>query len=329
MKGTTNAPTIEGRARVLSGDVYLDGATQFEAIALTDEDILNVESTFGIRVEAADTTTNKVIDRLTLDMDITLERDNWIRQESSPQIDIQFSGDIQAIKNPGSEFNLFGNIGIIPERSRIVQFGRKFQITDGTLDFNGLILETSLNLNAEFVVFKPSTREQVAVITLGVRGRLNALNEQNAITLGSEPQMETADIVSYIATGRPASQSLALGSDGGGGGGLANQGLGIAAGQLAGLIQGAAGNGLGLDVIEIEQDGTRGTRLTAGKYLNRRFFASYSQPITYGNTNEEGNSGASQQPTITIEYELADWLLARLLYDRAIFRLNFQTETSF
>ncbi len=328
VKGTTLAPTISGDATVISGDVFLDGGTQFEAIALTDEDILKVESTFGIRVETADTTTNKVIDRLTLDMDIALERDNWIRQESSPQIDIQFSGDIQAVKRPGSEFNLFGSIGIIPERSRIVQFGRKFQITEGTLDFNGLVLETNLNLNAEFIVYKPGTRERVAAITLGVRGRLNALNEQNAITLGSEPQMETADIVSYIATGRPASQSLAVGG-GGSGGGLAAQGYGLAFGQIAGLVQGAAGNGLGLDVIEIEQDGTRGARLTAGKYLNRRFFASYSQPITLSSTNEESNSGASQQPTITIEYELSDWLLARLLYDRAIFRLNFQTETSF
>lgn len=328
VEGTTLAPTIRGDATVISGDVHLDGGTQFETIALTDEDILNVESTFGIRVETADTTTNKIIDRLSLDMDITLDRDNWIRQESSPQIDIQFSGDIQASKRPGSEFNLFGTIDIIPERSRIVQFGRKFQITGGTLDFNGLILETNLNLDAEFTVYKPSTRERIASITLGVRGRLNALNEPDAITLGSEPQMETADIISYIATGRPANQSLAIGG-GSGGGGLTEQGFGLALGQVASAVQGAASRGIGLDVIEIEQDGVRGTRLTAGKYLNRRFFASYSQPITYGNTNEEGNSGASQQPTITIEYELSDWLLARLLYDRAIFRLNFQTETSF
>jgi translocation and assembly module TamB len=317
--GTTQEPVVVGEARVISGDIYLGAGDQFETIALTDADILNVESTFGIRVEDADTTTSRILDRTTLNVAIDLERDTWIRKQTGePRIDIQFFGDIRAVKEPGGENQLFGDVEVVPDRSNIAFLGRRFQIRNGRLYFNGPILETLLDLNAEFIVYRPGTRERRATVTLAVEGRLNALDRDDAISLSGDPYTETADLVSLIATGQPAGQGFG-GEDAGN----------LALGVLASRVQGAASRGIGLDVVEIEYNGARGAQLTAGKYLTRRFYASYSQPLTLGGEGEEPNSGSAQQPTLTIEYELTDWLLARLLYDRGLFRANFQWESAF
>jgi hypothetical protein len=100
--------------------------------------------------------------------------------------------------------------------------------------------------------------------------------------------MENADIVSYIATGRPAASTFALGDAEADaetpetdppGGGLAETGAAIAVGQILSSIETAAQTGVGLDVVEIRQDGTRGATLAAGKYVSPRLYLGFSQSL--------------------------------------------------
>ena len=143
-------------------------------------------------------------------------------------------------------------------------------------------------------------------ILLGLEGQIDDLE----LDLSSEPQLEQVDILSYIATGRPAGQALQLG---GVGGDVLQGAGGLAVSQLASVVEGIAGRELGLDVVEIRQDGFRGTVLVAGKYWTRRLYAGIELPISFqgGTTDTDGQASNTAAPDFTVEYELYEWLLLR------------------
>jgi translocation and assembly module TamB len=138
-----------------------------------------------------------------------------------------------------------------------------------------------------------------------------------------------ADIVSYIAVGRPASEGFMLGG-GAGDGELRNLASGAVLDQVAGWVEGVAGEELGLDVIEIEQDGLRGTMITAGKYLTRRLFVAVSQPIALGADASVRSTFREQHvQRILVEYELTNWLLSRMTAEGDNIRIMFLWEYSY
>ena len=90
----------------------------------------------------------------------------------------------------------------------------------------------------------------------------------------------------------------------------------IALGRLTNLIAGAAGEELGLDMVKIEVEGSRGVTLTAGKRIARDFLATVSWPIAIGNsTTAQATSSLKNNKQVNIEYALFAWLLARLRGD--------------
>jgi len=235
---------------------------------------------------------------------------------------IELSGRLEIRKQRGQEdFEIFRSIEVNPDRSTIKQFGRKFRIAEGSVSFNGPLEEMMMNMSAEYEVqsrLNPGQPE--VVITLTISGRLDDLE----LTLSSDPPLENTDIVSYIATGRPASESLQFSQNA-----MNNQRLvGIAASQLAGVVEGIAAEGLGLDVVDIQQDGLKGTRLTAGKYVSPRLFIGVSQPISFG-----GNTSSSleQSRELTLEYKIFEMLLLQLLADASTssIRINFTGRYSY
>ena len=82
-------------------------------------------------------------------------------------------------------------------------------------------------------------------------------------------------------------------------------------------------------MIEIEQDGVRGTRLTAGKYLSPRLYASISQPITYGAAPDQTNASGTQQTIIQLEYQINNWMLANLVREGSVLRPSLRWEYSY
>src|SRR5690606_15959803 len=121
------------------------------------------------------------------------------------------------------------------------------------------------------------------------------------VTLSSDPALDNADIVSLIATGRLAEDFV-------GGGALANAGEGLLLGQLSGLVEGVAGNTLGLDVVQITQE-PGGLVIKLGKYLTNRAFVTVGYPIGGGDGNRVGAA------EVTLEYALLRWLLAQVEYE--------------
>src|SRR5690625_1199598 len=267
-------------------------------------------------------------DALSMNLSVRTERNTWLRSNANPSMDIQFTGRLDVAKPPGGEMAIFGDIEVIPERSRIRQFGRTFQISTGLLQFNGAIADMLLDLEAEYNV-RSRGREDQVVIVLGVTGRLDSLDLQ--LESRNPPGLDYANIISYIATGRPASESFQLGGAGGAGAGERLADLGSAAflNQVTGWVEGVAGEELGLDVIEIEQSGIEGTRITAGKYVTNRLFVSVSEPLSWS-TSENATAWQEQYDRrITVEYEVTNWLMSRFVRDGSNLRFHLLWEYSY
>src|SRR5690606_20412924 len=257
------------------------------------------EERFGYQVTAADTAVSVFYENLVLNITVDMGRDTWIRQRRQPEMAIQFEGSLDVQKQPLQDPQLFGTIEVISQRSYIDQFSRRFNITDGTITFNGTPENFYMDIGAEYQVKDRNNPGQPQVIiTLGLRGRL----DDQSFELGSNPHMEETDILSYIATGQPAGQTLQL-SDASSL--VVSGGTGLAINEVARLIEGIAGEGLGLDVIEIQHDGLRGAVLIAGKYVSPRVYVGVSQPVTFNSSSaasETLTSGNRSATEVTLEY---------------------------
>ncbi len=327
LTGTARAPVLRGNVTVVSGDIYLtDGATA-EQVELTAEDLRLLEQRFGIRPSEVDTAVFDFFEALTMDISVRTERNTWLRSRQNPNMDIQFTGRLDVSKRPMGEMAIFGDIEVIPERSRIRQFGRVFEITTGIVQFNGPIEDMLLELEAEYQVRSRDSREDQVVIVLGVTGRLDSLDL--ALESRNPPGLDMADIVAYIATGRPASEGFQLGGSGGAAEAIGELGTAAFLTQVTGWVEGVAGEELGLDVIEIEQDGLLGTRITAGKYVTRRLYVAVSEPIAFGTDETAIDYREDFARRITLEYEVTNWLLTRLVRDGSNLRFNLLWEYSY
>ncbi|GAB5518659.1 MAG: translocation/assembly module TamB [Rhodothermales bacterium] len=311
LTGPLTAPVVGGDLDVQSLDVFLNQETvQLEPVQLTEVDLLMLEEQFGVRVTEADTSTFVFFDAMTLDnLQIQLERDSWVRSNRNPRIDIQFTGELDVSKPPQGEISVFGNINVLPERSRIEQFGKPFTLESGSLFFNGSILDPFLDITAKYSVESREDGGESFVIFVDLEGTLQ--NLESPEFRSEPPGLDLPDIVSVIATGRPASQAFQ-------GGGLGSVET-LAYSQIAGLVQNVAANSLGLDVVEINYEGSQ-IVVTVGVYLSPKLFAAARQPIT---TNDTNNASSASNSSVTnlgviIEYQLMRALLLRLERDEGI-----------
>ncbi len=321
VSGTTKAPVLTGNLDLVSADIRLvnEAVAELEPVQLTEADLNMLEQRFGIRVTEADTTTFDIFVPLAMNVNVDMARDVWVRSTSNPEMDIQLTGDVDVRKNAGGEMQIFGSIEVLPERSRVIQFGRRFDITEGRITFNGPSDDPLLDITAQYEVPARDDPGSQVTITLAIDNQhLDELRPE----LTSSPQMEMTDILSYIATGKPAGEGFALGGSPGGSG-VVGFGTDVALSQLTNIIEGIAGSELSLDVIEIEH-GLGGTRLTAGKYINPKLFVAVSQPIANSSTSA-GEAGSSNDfsPDVTVEYELNNWVLVRGQRIGSVIRLNF------
>jgi translocation and assembly module TamB len=241
-----------------------------------------------------------------IDLSVNASRDTWVRQRANPEMEIQLTGGVRVTKEPSDSVRLDGEVDAVPSRSYVEQFGRRFSIRRGRIEFRGTVPESRVDMEAAYIVpsrGNPGAAE--ATITLDVEGTLDDLS----LVLGSEPEMENADIVSYLATGRPASTGLSVGGDGGGG--LGSIGSDYALGRVTGLVEGLAAEGIGLDVVEIEADGLRGATLVAGRFVSPRVYVGFKQPIGRDARDAASSSGADRTQ-VEVEYEALKWLLLNM-----------------
>jgi len=191
----------------------------------------------------------------------------------------------------------------IPGRGELDLYGRSFQLTEGDIALRGTVDDITLDVTAQYQVPTQSDpdAEQV-MIDVRATGTPDSLD----LEFESEPSMPQEDIVSYIVTGRPASDNPLMGQQGGG-----LDATQLAIDQLAENLGGEAGEELGFDVFTIRQEPERGLTLTAGRYIGSQLFVSLQQPLRIG-TNADQQTAGTLGPGFELEYAWERWLRTTL-----------------
>lgn len=320
LQGTTDLPYVTGNARVIGADIYLDnllGADTLGQVSLTQQDLDELEAVFGYRATPADTSTFVLFDALATDVNLEFERDTWFRQRANPEMALQLVGELEVQKEAYEDPQVFGTLEVVEGRSFVEQLGRRFDIQSGQLVFQGDPTTFYVDVTAEYRVRAPQNTGEI-IITLNLEGEVGQLEPE----LSSDAGLDQTDILSYIATGRPASAALDL----------AGIGSDIAVAQLANLIEGAAAEELGLDVVSVRIDPLRGPQLVAGEYVTQDLFVGVSQ--SFGRSDPTLVGGAEQAATeVTLEYEIFDWLLLQLtggqVGNRQTLRIDFRWDQAY
>ncbi len=306
VEGTGLAPRITGLVQVERSELYLDdlmSGSSADPVTLTDEQWDELARVFGYQRPSEGGGQSPLMDVMELDLDVRLGRASWVRQRANPELAVQFSGDMSVTKESGDSLQLVGSVEAVPERSWVEQFGRRFSIEEGRLTFRGTPAATMVEVRSAYAVpSRENPGEPEVVLTLEVRGTPDALD----LELSSTPPLEASDMVSYLVTGRPASQSLE-----GGNGSLTETGGALALGRVSGAVEAYAKEQVGLDVVEITTDGMNGVTLLAGRYLSPSLYLGVRQPISLQRSSDDPTQRAPE-PEIEAELQAVRWLLLNL-----------------
>jgi hypothetical protein len=305
LTGTVVTPELAGTIRLGRTDLFVGteaAALQVEEVELTPDDIRKLTRYFGPAVMEATREQPGLVERFALDLDVRMPERVWVRRRRTPQMDIEVAGRINIRQQPNEEMEFYGEVTPVPGRSTIDISGREFRIVEGDVSLQGPVDSTSLDVTAEYQVPAAGNADDEGVIvTVRAVGHPDSL----ALEFSSDPSMSQEDILSYVVTGRPASDNPLSGTDVGGG----SIGEQVAFGALAEAISAQAGEGLGFDVFQIRQEGTRGLTLTAGRYLASRLFLNFQLPLQVGGDARTA-PGANLGPGFELEYTARRWLRA-------------------
>jgi autotransporter translocation and assembly factor TamB len=309
LAGSLDAPVVTGTVQLDRTDFFVGaGGTQVrvEPVELTAAELRDLARDFGPGVLKHADEAPGLMDRARLDLAIQMPRQVWIRRTSSPKTDIELMGRLRLTQQPGQEMQFFGHVEPVPDRGTLELNGKQFRLTDGDINLAGPVDSTKLDVNASYEVpTQGGGDDEGVLINVHAKGRLDSL----ALDFTSDPTMSQDDILSYIVTGRPASDNPLFEGQSGGTGG--NTGEQVALGTLTGAISNAAGQGLGFDVFQIRQEPTRGLTLTAGRYVGPRLFLDLQLPLQFGSQSQQ-SAGSNLGPGFELEYTLERWLRASL-----------------
>jgi translocation and assembly module TamB len=186
-------------------------------------------------------------------------------------LDTEIGGQVNIKKDPQKPFILLGSLNTI--RGTYSFQGKLFKFKRGSVSFLGLE-EPNPNLDIQAV-----TRIRKVDIIIQITGTARDIR----LALTSEPEMEQADILSYLAFGKPTGELKD-----GQAAGVEQAALSIASQIAASELKDILGKTLFLDTISIDPGGGdigQGS-VTVGKYVSPDVFVSYKQGFGERATNE-------------------------------------------
>ncbi|MCC5935321.1 MAG: translocation/assembly module TamB domain-containing protein [Balneolales bacterium] len=274
LEGTLQAPVLTGSLIVERGYIFLDnfGERQVEQVVLDDE-------------PEPDTFAEDFFDALEMEFNVIVSRRFSIRNRSNPELDLALEGNLDVVKAPFGDLEVFGNIDTV--RGVATTLGRRFELEQGEIVFSGPPDNPEFDIQLSYRV----RREDDILIRYSITGDA----EEPKFSFSSEPEMELQDIISYTLFGRPfhALQSWEQGVSGGAS--ASDQVADAALDLLLDRLQSLAADRLGVDVVEIETSNQSGggTRIKAGKFLSDRLFVALVQEL-----------GSDPNSQVIIEYLL-------------------------
>jgi translocation and assembly module TamB len=310
LQGTAQVPSLTGTLTLGRTDITVGGgeaSAAVEKVELTPEDLRQVARDFGPAALARADDSPGLVDRFRLDVDLRLPRRIWFHREGSPKADIELSGRIRLRQEPGQPMQFFGRVAPIPGRGTLDIYGREFRLTGGDITLAGPADSTWLDVTAEYrVPTQGGPEDEGVIVDVAVEGDPDSL----ALEFTAEPPLNQDDMLSYIVTGRPASDNP-LAERAGGEETAGEMGAEVALSGLSESISDVTEEELGLDVFQIRQEGLHGLTLTAGRYIGSRMFLSLHLPIEFGSTARQA-PGTNLGPRFELEYVAGRWLRANV-----------------
>ncbi len=308
LAGTLLKPTLSGDLRLDRTNFFVGGQAaqaKVEQVDLTPEELRDLARDFGPSVLKRGKETPGLMQRVKLDLGIQMPRQVWIRRTSNPKLNIELAGKIRVTQEPGQDMQFSGHLEPVPGRGTMDLSGREFRLSEGDINLAGPVDSTKLDVNASYQVpTQGGGNDEGVLINVHAKGRLDSLG----LDFSADPSMSQDDIMSYIVTGRPASDNPLFEREGGAAGGGAG---GMAMSTLSNAISNAAGKGLGFDVFQIRQEPTRGLTLTAGRYLGSRLFLDMQLPLQLSSGAQQATA-SNLGPGFELEYTLRRWLRANV-----------------
>jgi translocation and assembly module TamB len=310
LQGTAAAPTLRGALTLGRTDIIVgaaQAAATVEKVELTPQDLRQLARTFGPAVLARANEGPGLLDRFRLDLNLRLPRQVWFRKRGTPKADIELSGRIRLRQEPGQPMQFFGRVEPVPGRGSLDVYGREFRLTGGDITLAGPTDSTLLDVTAQYQVpTQGGLDDEGVLIDVTAKGHPDSLS----LEFRGDPEMSQDDMLSYIVTGKPASDNpLAEGSAGQQSAG--EMGAEVALSGLTQNLSDVAEEELGLDVFQIRQEGLQGLTLMAGRYVGSRMFLSLLLPIDRS-AEVQQRPGANLGPGFELEYTMRRWLRANV-----------------
>lgn len=283
--GTLAAPRISGKFEVPRGELRPDlSFLDRSGTPIKRDPTIKVVSSQPSGASTAKPEEDQVADselwrNSTVDVQVTILKNVWLRHRNA---DIELSGDLRVMKASGGDPRLTGVIESV--RGWMVFQGRRFTLTRGRLEFTGgEKIDPVLDIEAEHRV----NNYLVKVIVKGT-------SEKPTLTLGSDPQLDQADILSLLLFNKPVS-ALDKGEQAS----LQQNAIGIVGGFAATKIGQAVAESLGLQNLGVDVGSIdfSGDAVRYGQYVGGDTFISVSQEIS-------GKYGRE----VSAEYQItSDW----------------------
>lgn len=269
--GTQKDPTrLTGNLTVNNGVLYFADLVNKRVIDLEDRTFPDLVDTTRIRQEKLGAGfENRFLDSLRIDtLQMQLGSNVWLR---SAEANVQLGGSVRLSKI-GREYIPSGTVNALRGNYtlKIGPVTRDFTVTQGTVQYEG-DLNADLNIEARHSV--RTVRDEEVPIIARIQGQLFAPK----LTLEStiRPPISETDLVSYLVTGRTASDAVQNGYGGALQTGLAYFSSAFSSELSRALIQDLR---LPLDLLEIRpgvsigQTGVSLTQLAAGWQIGRKTF---------------------------------------------------------
>ncbi|MEX2526909.1 MAG: translocation/assembly module TamB domain-containing protein [Gemmatimonadota bacterium] len=320
LQGRFQRPVVGGQVRVEQGVLFLEEfARSVEVVDLSDPRFFDVVDTSLVNVRSQlAASQNPFLQNLRVDVELRVERDTWIR---SREMNVEIGGDLLVTySRADKEVVLVGPLSAF--RGNYTQFGRQFQVREGTVEFVGTPgFDPNLSIQAVNRIRRQGGEPLDIIATLD--GTL--LAPVVSLSSESQPPIAESDLISYLIFGRP-SYALASGESSvlqGAAGAGVSLGLGTLASQLGSVVA----QQIGVDYFAITQSQAEGqvgvnpgvagtfadTQIELGQYVwDDVFLAVVLRPLT-------GLAAGSQNqiPGARVEWRFSDdWTLEAFVEDR-------------
>src|SRR5262245_27891379 len=247
--GTVRIP----RARIVTKNLPGSGPNAVEPWELTVPGVYGQGRPRAVPAGGTATAQASTPDMLSLlqaNLRLDLPKNVWVQ---GPGTAVEMRGDLQVAKARRAPFIISGEVETV--RGFASFYGKKFVLTQGKVAFTG---SPEINPLLDVTVTR---KVSDYVVTIHAGGKA----QQPEIEMSSMPPLEQIDIVSLLTVGKTTEKLTSSER-----GSVAAEAQNLAGGIIAGKLEAAAGEALGLDTVQLST-----TSATVGRYVTQDLFLSY------------------------------------------------------